>query len=191
MAVCGFMESWWWAVLLALGLAGLALRLFLRSSSGRLLFDTNVLRVPVLGRVIQKRQMALFARVLGVLLDNGVPVLQALRITADTLSNQLIAAAVHRAREQVAGGETLSEALSASAYFSPVVIRMLATGEESGRLGAVARRMAETFEHETERAVKTLTALFEPLMIVIMGVIIGFLVIAMLLPMLTLSANVT
>jgi type II secretion system protein F len=190
MAVCGFMGKFWWAVLI---LGGILLSMFIRyyrSEDGRLHIDTLILRVPVLGGVSQKYVMAQFARTLGTLLDNGVPVLQAMRITVSVLSNKCVSDEVAAVQTRVAEGESISAGLRDAAHFPPIVVNMFAVGEESGRLGAVTKRMADAFDIEVDRAVQAMTALFEPVLIVIMGVIIGFLVIAMLLPMLTLSSNV-
>lgn len=190
MGVCDFMASFWWLVLLLLGLFAAGVVKWYRTEEGRFSFDTNILKVPVLGKVVQKYQMSQFSRVLGTLLDNGVPVLSSLRITSDTLTNKAIAAELAGVHDRVSEGDSISASLQHTQHFPPVVISMFAVGEESGRLGAVTKRMADAFDNEVDRAVKAMTSLFEPIMIVIMGVIVGFLVIAMLLPMLTLSSSV-
>ncbi len=190
MALCDFMERYWWAVLLVIVGVVLVLMKWLKTESGRMSFDVFILKVPVVGQVVQKYQMAQFGRVLGTLLDNGVPVLTSLRITVQTLSNAAIAAELDAVHNRVAEGESISNSLQHTRHFPPVVVSMFAVGEESGRVGAVTKRMADAYDNEVDRAVKTMTALFEPIMIVVMGGVIGFLVIAMLLPMLTLSANV-
>lgn len=190
MGLCDFMERYWWAVLLAIVGVVLVLMKWLKTESGRMSFDVFILKVPVVGQVVQKYQMAQFGRVLGTLLDNGVPVLTSLRITVQTLSNAAIAAELDAVHNRVAEGESISNSLQHTRHFPPVVVSMFAVGEESGRVGAVTKRMADAYDNEVDRAVKTMTSLFEPIMIVVMGGVIGFLVIAMLLPMLTLSANV-
>ncbi len=190
MGLCDFMSHYWWLVLMVLFGFVMGFITWVRTEKGRVIFDTNILKVPVVGTVVQKYQMSQFSRVLGTLLDNGVPVLSGLRITVDTLTNKAIAAELAVAQERVAEGDSISSSLEHTKHFPPVVISMFAVGEESGRLGAVTKRMADAYDIEVDRAVKAMTALLEPVMIVIMGGIIGFLVIAMLLPMLTLSANV-
>jgi type IV pilus assembly protein PilC len=150
----------------------------------------NLLRIPVVRDVIQRYEMAKFARTLGTLLDNGVPVLTSLKVTVDTMTSVPIAEEVSMIHGRVIDGDSISDSLRHTKYFPPMVINMFAVGEESGRLGAVTSRIADAYDNEVDRAVKALAALFEPILIVIMGVIIGFLVIAMLLPMLTLSSNV-
>ena len=190
MGICGFMERFWPFVVLGLALVAALVVRFIRGEQGRMIFDRSILRVPVLGDVASKYQMAQFARVLGTLLDNGVPVLSGLRITVTTLTNKAIAASLGKVHDRVAEGESISSSLERVEHFPPVVVSMFAVGEESGRLGTVTKRMADAYDVEVERAVKAMTALFEPIMIVIMGVVIGFLVIAMLLPLLTLSSNI-
>ena len=190
MGFCEFMGNWWWAVLALIVAMIAAFVSYARSEKGRNTLDKFWLKIPVMGTVIQKYEMAKFARTLGVLFDNGVPVLRALRVTADTLTNVAISAEVTIIHDRVTEGDSISESLRHTQHFPPLVISMFAVGEESGRLGAVTKRIADAFDIEVDRAVKAMTALFEPILIVIMGVVIGFLVIAMLLPMLTLSSYV-
>jgi len=190
MAVCEFMGSYWWAVLIVMGLTGYGLFRYFQTDPGRRQFDTLLLRVPVVRTLVQKYEMAKFARTLGTLLDNGVPVLTAIRITADTVSNLAIREEIGKIHVGVTEGESLSDSLRECSYFPPMVVSMFAVGEESGRIGAVAKRVADAYDVEVDRAVKALTSLFEPILIVVMGVVVGFLVIAMLLPMLTLSSTV-
>ncbi len=190
MAICNFMGTWWWAVLLGLAAGGWGSVQWFRSESGRQQWDRFVLRVPVVRTLVQRYEMAKFARTLGTLLDNGVPILTTLEITADTMSNHVIREEVRTLHGRVTAGGAMSEALEQCAHFPPVVVSMFAVGEESGRIGAVTNRIADAYDVEVDRAVKAVTALFEPLLIVVMGVIIGFLVIAMLLPMLTLSSAI-
>ncbi len=190
MGLCDFMGTWWWAVILALVAMGVMLARYRRTEAGRMVFDQFFLRIPVLKVLIIKYEMAKFARTLGTLLDNGVPVLTSLKITAETMSNILLRNSVAELHTGVTEGDSLSESMRDSELFPPMVVSMFAVGEESGRVGSVASRIADAYDLEVDRAVKALTALFEPLLIVIMGVIIGFLVIAMLLPMLSLSAGI-
>lgn len=191
MGLCDFMGSWWWAVLLGIAAAGAGVVSYTRTPTGRRQRDLLLLRIPVIRNVVQRYEMARFARTLGTLLDNGVPILTSLRITRDTLGNKIVADELETIEGRVAEGDSISESLRAETrFFPPMVINMFAVGEESGRLGAVTQRIAQAYDNEVDRAVKAMTALLEPLMIVVMGVIIGFLVIAMLLPILTLSAHV-
>jgi type II secretion system protein F len=191
MTFCGFMGTWWWLVLIGIFSFIGAFVSYLRTPIGARQRDTALLRIPVVRTLVQRYEMAKFARTLGTLLDNGVPILTSLRITRDTLGNRIVADEVDGILDRVSEGDSISESLRSDAkHFPPMVVNMFAVGEESGRLGAVTKRIAEAYDNEVDRAVKALTALFEPIMIVVMGIIIGFLVIAMLLPILTLSSNV-
>lgn len=190
MTVCTFMSQYWWAVLIAFAALAAAFVSFWRSPAGRRQVDTGLLRTPLLGPVIQRYEMAKFSRTLGTLLDNGVPVLTSLRITTDTLGNAALSDQIVRVHERVAQGDGISESLAHAKFFPPLVVSMIAIGEESGRLGAVAKRVADAYDIEVDRAVKTMTSMMEPIMIVVMGIIVGFLVISMLLPILQLSAQV-
>jgi len=190
MGLCGFMGDFWWAVLAGVAAAIALFVSYVKTDAGRERLDVIVLRLPVLGGVVQRYEMAKFARTFGTLIDNGVPVLTALKITSDTLSNKAIAAEVDMVRDRVVEGDSISDSLGRTEHFPPMVINMIAVGEEGGRLGDVTKRVADAYDIEVSRAVKAMAALFEPILIVAMGVIVGFLVIAMLLPMLTLSAHV-
>lgn len=189
MTFCGFMGSYWWAVLIGFGAVIAVFLSYKKTEKGRARLDRTWLRIPIFGDLIQRYEMAKFARTLGTLFDNGVHVLTALNITADTLSNVAISAEVLTVRGRVSEGDSISEGLRQCKHFPPLVVNMFAVGEESGRLGAVTKRVADAYDIEVERAVKALTSLLEPILIVVMGIIIGFLVIAMLLPMLTLSSQ--
>ncbi len=191
MGFCDFMGNWWWAVLIGLAALIASAVSYVKTEAGARRFDALLLRTPVVRTVIQKYEMAKFARTLGTLLDNGVPVLHALRITADTMSNRLVREEVSTVHTGVTEGDSISESLGECPHFTPLVVNMFAVGEESGRIGAVAKRVADAYDVEVDRAVKAMTALFEPLLIVVMGVIVGFLVFAMLLPMLTLGSAIS
>ena len=190
MAFCDFMGVWWWAVLLGIFAVAGGLVYYVRTERGRRGWDALLLRIPVIRQVVLKYEMAKFARTLGTLLDNGVPVLTAIRITGETLGNSLIRDEVELVHAGVTEGNAMSDILRESRHFPPMVTSMFAIGEEGGRIGEVSKRVADVYDNEVDRAVKAMTSLFEPLLIVIMGVIVGFLVIAMLLPMLTLGSLV-
>jgi len=117
-------------------------------------------------------------------------VLTSMRITTETMGNRAIQREVATIHGRVAEGDAISDSLEQCKHFPPMVINMIAVGEESGRLGAVTKRVAEAYDAEVDRAVKAIASMMEPILIVVMGILIGFLVIAMLLPMLTLSANI-
>ena len=190
MATSEFMGSFWWAVLIALGVLVAAFVSYYRTEEGRFQLDLFALKSPLIGTLINRYEMARFARTLGTLLDNGVPILTSMRITTETIGNRAIQREVATIHGRVAEGDSISDTLQHCKYFPPMVVNMIAVGEESGRLGAVTKRVAEAYDNEVDRAVKAIASMMEPILIVFMGILIGFLVIAMLLPMLTLSANI-
>ena len=190
MAICKFMGAWWWAVLAGIIAAGVLLVRWSRTEAGQRKVHAFLLRVPVVKSVILKYEMAKFSRTLGTLMDNGVPILTSIKITAETMTNVHIRDEVSQMHIGVTEGDSLSETMRRGRFFPPMVMSMFAVGEESGRVGTVAKRVADAYDLEVDRAVKAMTSLFEPLLIVVMGVIVGFLVIAMLLPMLNLSSTV-
>ena len=186
---CEFMGNFWWAVLILVAVLAGSMVSYVRTEAGRLQLDTVALKVPIVRNVASKYVMAQFARTLGTLLDNGVPILTSLGVTAETLSNRAVAQELGAVEKRVSEGDSVSSGLKQTKFFPPMVVNMFAVGEESGRIGDVTRRMADAYDVEVDRAVKAATALLEPILIVIMGVIVGFLVIAVLLPILTLSAT--
>ncbi len=171
-------------------LAVLLLVRLLRLKAVKLRFDRVSLRLPVMGGLILKLQLARLMRTLGLLLSHGVNMLGALRITADTLSNQCIAGELIRASEQVAKGMKLHECFLGGGVFPTSVIGLIAMGQESGSLPQMLLRMSRQYEQQTERHIRTLTGMIEPVMILVMGGIIGFVVVSMLMPVFRASALV-
>ena len=162
----------------------------LKLEAVKLRFDRFSLRLPLMGELILKFHLARLMRILGLLLSHGVNMLSALRITADTLSNKFIAEELIHAAEQVARGVKLHECFSRSGAFPRSVIGMIAMGQESGNLPQMLIRMSQQYEQQTERHIRTLTGMIEPVMILIMGGIIGFVVVSMLMPVFRASALV-
>jgi type II secretory pathway component PulF len=156
----------------------------------KLRFDRVILRVPLIGGLILKLHLARLMRTLGLLLSHGVNMLAALQITADTLSNKCIGGELIRASERVARGMRLSECFSGGGVFPTSVIGLIAMGQESGNLPQMLLRMSQQYEQQTERHIRTLTGMIEPVMILIMGGIIGFVVVSMLMPVFRASALV-
>ncbi len=171
----------WIALPLGFGL-WIALRRYGRSPSGRLALHRLVLRMPAVGRFVRVVAVSRFARTLGTLLMSGVPLLTALDISRSVLGNAVLEEAVARARKEVREGRSLSQALRATGEFSPVVCQMIGVGEESGALDSLLLKVADAFEARVEAAVATLTSVMEPLMILGLGVAVGFVVLAILLP---------
>lgn len=160
---------------------------FARTERGGKAISALALRTPVLGNVILKREVASFTRTLGELVRNGVPILTAFSIAQRVLGNKVIAEEVSRAPEAIAQGSSVATALHQSKRLPPVVINMVAIGEETGHLPEALLKIASSYEVQVDRAVKTLTSLLEPLIILVMGVVVGAIVIAGLLPIFALD----
>ena len=177
-----------WYLLLAgvVGLGAVAWQ-FAHSRDGRRFLHTTILRIPVLGQVVLKREISRFSRTFGQMLKNGVPMLQALEIVKDVATNDLIREAIERAPTDITQGEGVSGTLRKCELFPRGMINMIAIGEETGRLAEVLLQIAPSYEAQSDRMVKTLTSLIEPIIILLMGIVVGFIVIAMLLPILTMN----
>jgi type II secretory pathway component PulF len=162
----------------------------LKNKAVKLIFDKLCLHFPVLGALIVKCQLAVFMRTLGTLLSHGVSMLRALSIAGDTVSNLCIAEQVHRAVGRVAKGEKLHRCFGGGSIFSETLVGMMAIGEESGALPQMLVRLSSQYEQETERQIRTLTNMIEPVIIVVMGGVVGFIVISMLMPIFKVSTLV-
>lgn len=189
-AASDFMLAWWWAVAAGLGLAVWLVRAWYRTPDGRLTIDRWLLSVPILGSVLRKAAIARFSRTLGSLVESGVPILEGLEITARTAGNRVIEDAVLASRVSIAGGDTISDPLRRSGVFPPMVTQMIHVGEHTGGLDAMLAKISDFYEEEVEAAVGALTSIIEPVMIVVLGAIVGGMVIAMYLPIFDLIQTV-
>ncbi|HEY9442207.1 MAG TPA: type II secretion system F family protein [Gemmatimonadales bacterium] len=181
-AMSQFLIGYWWAMLLAIGAAIFAIRSYYGTPGGRRQIDGALLRSPVLGDVLRKSAVSRFTRTLGTLVSSGVSILEGLEITAKTAGNTIIHDAVMESRNSIAGGETIAAPLEKSKVFPPMVISMIAVGEQTGGLDEMLSKIADFYDEEVDVAVSALLSLMEPAMIVILGVIVGGMVIAMYLP---------
>jgi type IV pilus assembly protein PilC len=168
----------------------IALVSFTRTRFGRRIFDKFKLNMPVLGPVISKVAISRFTRTLGTLVSSGVPILQALTIVKETSGNVIVGNAVAMVHESVKEGETITAPLEASGVFPPMVISMVDVGEQTGALPEMLMKIADNFDEEVDNAVAAMTSLLEPIMIVFLAVIVGSIVIALFLPLITLMENV-
>jgi len=159
---------------------------FIRTRFGRRLFDKFKLNMPVLGSVISKVAISRFTRTLGTLVSSGVPILQALTIVKETSGNVIVGSAVAAVHESVKEGETITAPLEASNVFPPMVISMVDVGEQTGALPEMLMKIADNYDEEVDNAVAAMTSLLEPIMIVFLAVIVGSIVIALFLPLITL-----
>jgi type IV pilus assembly protein PilC len=167
----------------------IGLKLFTRTKFGRRLFDRLKMNIPVFGPVISKVAISRFTRTLGTLVSSGVPILQALTIVKETSGNIIVADAVSSVHEAVKEGETITAPLEASNVFPPMVISMVDVGEQTGALPEMLMKIADTFDDEVDNAVSAMTSLLEPIMIVFLAVIVGSIVIALFLPLISLIDN--
>ncbi|HKL27593.1 MAG TPA: type II secretion system inner membrane protein GspF [Desulfuromonadales bacterium] len=180
--VTDFLASWWWLLGLLLIGALLALQRYRNSERGRLRTDALILRTPLLGRLQLLVATARFARTLGTLLESGVPLLKALDISRKLLTNRVLNEAVETATRSVKEGGSLAASLKETAVFPPMLAQVAAAGEKSGQLEDMLFRVADTYEHQTDLSITSMLSLLEPLMILVMGGIVGFVVLAILLP---------
>jgi len=158
------------------------LRWWYGTAAGRLAIDSFLLRTPVFGMLIRKVAVAKFTRTLGTLISSGVAILDGLDITARTAGNKVVELAVQRTRASIAEGKTIAEPLKASGVFPPMVVQMIAVGEQTGALDTMLGKIADFYDEEVDTAVTNLTALLEPMLMVFLGIVIGGVVIAMYLP---------
>ncbi len=183
MGLSSFLRSYWWAMI-GTGVATVVgLQRYYITEKGHLQIDTILLRVPVLGDVLRKGAVARFTRTLATLISSGVPILNGLEITARTAGNRVVQNAIMAARASIREGETIAAPLRQSTVFPQMVVQMISVGEETGALDDMLTRIADFYDDEVDTAVDSLTSLIEPIMIVVMGSIVGGMVIAMYLPM--------
>jgi type IV pilus assembly protein PilC len=176
--------SGWGGIGLLIGAiaSGFLFRMWYRTDQGRVTVDRFLLRAPIFGVLLRKIAVARFTRTLSALISGGVPILDALRITAKTAGNRIVELAVLEARERVTAGQTLGEPLRQSKVFPAMVVQMVQVGEQTGRLDDMLSKVADYYEDEVDVAVSGLTALLEPIMIVFLGIVVGGIVISMYLP---------
>ena len=181
-AVSRFIRDYLWALLLVVAVLILAGKLWVRTPGGRFRWDQVKLKIPLFGSLLRKIAVSRFARTLGVLLASGVSILDALDMVKRVVGNAVLARALDNARERVGHGDSIANPLRRSGVFPPVVFHMIATGEASGNVEAGLLNVADAYENEVEASVKALTSLLEPMMILVMGAVVGFIVLAILLP---------
>jgi type IV pilus assembly protein PilC len=185
MGVSSLVKDRFWFVAGAIAGVWIVIRLISRTAKGRYALDALKLKAPVFGRLIRKASIARFARTLGTLISSGVPILQALTIVRETTGNAAIAPAVTRIHDAVKEGERIVQPLRASRVFPPLVISMVDVGEQTGALPDMLLKVADIYDDEVDNAVSGITSLLEPVMIVFLAVVVGTIVIAMFLPMIT------
>ncbi len=175
-----FVSQYWWLILILLILGVWYVRKFRTSTQGRLKLDRWMLRLPLVGIVLRKIEVARFSRALGTLLHGGVPLLQAMTIVKEIVGNQTIALAIEPIRTGIKKGEGIAQPMKHSAVFPPLAMHLIEVGEETGRLDSMLNQVAETYDVEVRNSISRLVSFFEPMLIIVMGIIIGTIVVSML-----------
>ena len=181
-ALSAFFQDYWWTVLLLVAAGGMAVRRLRRTPQGRRWWDTTVLKLPGVGSLVRRLAVGRFSRTLGSLLENGVTLLVALDIVRNIVGNVQIADTVAQAAEEVGKGKSLWLSLSEGRAFPMLSIQMIQVGEQSGELEKMLYKIADVFENEVETTIMRLTSYLEPVMILVMGCVVGFIVLSICLP---------
>jgi len=177
-----FLNNYWWALIVGIAATAWGLKTAYGTTTGELVIDRFLLRVPVLGDVLRKSAVSRFTRTLGTLISSGVSILDGLEITAKTSGNRVIQDAIMESRASIAGGESIAAPLQKSKVFPAMVISMISVGEQTGGLDEMLTKIADFYDDEVDAAVSGLLSLLEPIMIVFLGVVVGGMIVAMYLP---------
>lgn len=191
MDVAFFMKDYWYLMFGGVAMAFFGLKTFCQTERGAYLRDATVLKLPVFGQLFRKVCLSRFARTFSTLVKSGVPILGAMEIVSDTSGNRVISAVVDQARDSVKQGESLSDPFGRSDVFPPMVTKMIGIGERSGALDALLEKIAEFYDQQVEAEVKGLTSMIEPIMIAVMGVVVGGIVLAVFLPIFKLQEKLS
>ena len=182
-----FMQYRWWMLLLIVNSTIIGLKILSKFKIVKSVMDRVSLKVPLVGDLVTKVAVARFARTLGTLITSGVPILQALKITKDTIGNEVVQNAVQKVHDSIKEGDTIAAPLDAAKVFPAMVVNMIDVGEETGSLDQMLMKVADIYDAEVEAAVEAMLALMEPMIIIGLGGVIGFIVIALYLPIFSLG----
>lgn len=182
--VSDLFKDWWWAGALGIAAISFAIERIYRTDKGRMFIDKNMLRLPILGDLLRKQAVSRFTRTLSTLLQSGVPAVQSLEITRTVVGNRVLADATEHIRVKILEGTDISTPLKATGVFPPVVTYMVAIGEQSGELEQMLDRVATSYDEEIDVATERMTSVIEPIMIVVLALIVGYIVISIVLPIL-------
>lgn len=189
-AASNFIGRFWWLIFILLFAGIFSLRQYYQTDQGRYQMDKLMLRMPAIGLLLRKIAVARFCRTLGTLLSSGVPILDALDITARTAGNAVIEEAVLTVRKEVEQGKTLADPLAKTQQFPPMVCQMIGVGEQTGAMDTMLSKIADFYEDEVDAAVEGMMSLIEPIIIAFLGVVIGVIVVAMYMPMFSLISQI-
>ncbi len=182
LSISDFTAEYWWLILGAILMAVIAVRVSTRSPKGRLRLDRAVLRIPYFGKVLKKVALARFARTLSTLLLGGIPLLQSLDIVKHVVNNMVLHNAIEDGRNSIREGHNVADPLRKSGLFPPLLVHMIAVGEKSGELESMLARAADAYDNEVEASVSALSSVMEPMLVIFMGAVVLFIVLAILLP---------
>ncbi len=188
--VSNWFRAYFFYIFALIAALAVAVRMYYKTENGRLVIDRLMLRLPVVGDLIRKVAVARFSQNMSVLLTSGVPILDGLAITAKTAGNKVVEQAVMKCRVSISQGKTVAEPMAESKIFPPMVCQMVAIGENTGSLDSLLKKVGDFYEDEVDDAVANLTSLMEPIIMIVLGVIIGGLVISMYLPIFQLGSLV-
>lgn len=177
-----FMQASWWMILLVMAGIVIGIKQYAKTPNGRFKLDTLKLKAPIFGELVLKMSVARFSRTFGTLISSGVPMIRSLEIVGETLDNQVLIGAIDNTRLAIREGNKLSAPLIACGLFPSMVTQMIDIGEESGRLSEMLVKVGDFYDQEVEQTVKGLTSMIEPLLIIFMGVIVGFIAISVMMP---------
>jgi type II secretory pathway component PulF len=184
-------KSWWWLMLAILMTAVILFKRFQATPDGRRRIDIWKMNAPLFGKVIKLNLFGQFARTLSTLLENGVPVLTALKITEDIMSNTLVKGAIAKTREEVTDGKTIAQPLARSKVFPQLMVDLVKIGEDTGDVPGALKNVADTYENELSIALRVLTNMIEPVMIIVMALGVGFLLLSVLSAMFAITSNIS
>ncbi len=185
-----FMVSYWWVLLIAIGGGIFAFRLWVKTPKGLFTFHKILLKTPIIKEVISKVAIARFARIFASLMSSGVPVVESINVTANAIGNKVIEKELKDAAKEVVNGKQLSEPLANSKLFPPIVSQMLAIGEETGQTDTILIKVADFYEEEVDAVIDSLTAIIEPIMILLMGALVGLIAASVIGPISELTQNI-
>ncbi|HRF58297.1 MAG TPA: type II secretion system F family protein [Fimbriimonadaceae bacterium] len=190
-AMGDFMNKYWWVIILFVGGAFFGLKSWGKTPKGRYQLDYMKLKVPIVGELSLKMSIARFTRTFGTLINSGVPMLRSLEIVGETLGNVVLAQAIEQTRVSIREGNKLSQPLIQCGLFPTMVTQMIDIGEESGRLSEMLVKIGDFYDSEVESTVKGLTSMIEPMLIIFMGVVVGFIAISVMTPIFKLVNSVS
>jgi type IV pilus assembly protein PilC len=189
--ISNFFVAYWYMIFGGMIGIAAAISMYYKTAQGRMNIDRILLRMPIIGDLLRKVAVARFSQNMAILLSSGVPILDGLAITARTAGNKVIEKAIMDSRVSISQGRNIADPLKESKVFPPMVCQMVAVGESTGGLDAMLKKGAELYEDEVDDAVANLTAMMEPMIMVVLGVILGGLVIAMYLPIFQMGSLVS